>query len=108
LDNGSYSPDPKHAIALTDTRPVGPFLVGASAGVIYHFSRHFALVLDGRFLAGMPKFGALVEGGFHFQVAIGGAGPVAASEEGEEEGGEGGAPVNDAPPPPSDAPSEEE
>jgi len=106
--SGVYSPNPKSAIPLTDTRPVGPFLLGGSAGIIYHLSQHFALALDGRILAGMPKFGALIEGAFSLQVAIGGAAAKApGSEEGEEEGGEGGGPLNDAPPP-ADAPSEEE
>ena len=105
--DGNLSPRPSSAIALTDTRPVGPFLLGASAGIIYHISRHFALVLDGRFLAGLPKFGALLEGGLSVQVAIGGvAGPAPVGEEGEGEGGEGGGPVNDAPPPPADSPPE--
>ncbi len=100
--DGTYSPKPSAAIARTDTRPVGPFLVGAGAGLIYHLSRNFAFSLDGRALTGLPAFGILIEGSLSAQVAFGGSkGPAPASEEGEGEGGEGGGPGpgNDAPAP---------
>jgi hypothetical protein len=98
------------SVAKTDTRPIGPFLIGASGGMIYNISRHFALVLDVRVLSGLPHTGAVVEGGFSAQLAFGGvAGPASAGEEGEEgeegEGGEGGersGSVNEAPPPPAE------
>jgi hypothetical protein len=102
--NGNYSPKPTAAIALTDSRAVGPFLVGASAGFIYHLSRHFALAIEGRFITGFPSFGAVFEGGFSAQVALGGAKAVA--QTGDDGEGEGGG-VNDAPPP-ADSRSEEE
>ncbi len=92
--------DPAKTIYRTDTRQVGPVLAGASVGLIYHVSRHFALALDGRFVTGLPAFGAVLEGGLSAQVSIGGTkGPAPADEEGE--GGEGGGPGpgNDAPPP---------
>ena len=104
--NGNYQPRHDRAVAKTDTRPVGPFLVGASAGFIYHLSRHFAISLDGRFITGLPKFGAVLEGGLSAQLAFGGGkGPVQTEEEGE--GDAGGGPLNDAPPT-SDSSSEEE
>jgi len=105
----TYSPKPSAAIAKTDTRPVGPFLLGASVGLIYHLSRHFALSLEGRALTGLPAFGVLVEGGFSAQLAFGGTkGPAPTDEEGEGEGGGGPGPVNDAPPPPDSSSEEEE
>jgi hypothetical protein len=105
--DGNYTPRPSSAIAKTDTRPVGPFLLGASVGLIYHLSRHFALSLEGRALTGLPAFGFLVEGGLSAQLAFGGTkAPAPTDEEGEGEGG-GPGPVNDAPPP-ADSSSEEE
>ncbi len=104
--SGTYSPNHGSAIALTDTRPIGPVLVGASVGFIYHFSRHIALSLDGRALTGLPAFGVVVEGALSAQFAFGGAaGPSAPAGE-EDEGDEGGV-VNDAPPA-YDSSSEEE
>jgi hypothetical protein len=96
------------SVAKTDTRPIGPFLIGASGGMIYNISRHFALVLDVRALTGLPHSGVVLEGGFSAQLAFGGAGPASAGEDGEEgegEGGEGGersGSVNEAPPPPAE------
>ncbi len=96
--SGNSNPDPNRTIYKTDTRPVGPVLVGASVGFIYHISRHFALALDGRFVTGAPAFGAVLEGGLSVQLALGGTkGPAPTDEEGEGEGGPG--PGNDAPPP---------
>jgi hypothetical protein len=98
----------KSSVAKTDTQPIGPFLIGASGGMIYNISRHFALVLDVRVLSGLPHTGAVVEGGFSAQLAFGGAGPASAGEDGEEgegEGGDGGdrnSSVNEAPPPPAE------
>jgi len=103
---GPDVPDSAKTIYKTDTRPVGPVLVGASVGFIYHISRHFALALDGRFVMGAPAFGAVLEGGLSVQLALGGTkGPAPTDEEGEGEGGPG--PANDAPPP-ADSKSEEE
>ena len=101
----------KGSVVKTDTRGLGPFLLGASSGLLYNISRHFALALDARVLSGLPNWGAVVEGGFSVQVAFGGAaGPAAAGEEDEDEGGEpgegGGGPVNEAPPAPSEKSSD--
>jgi hypothetical protein len=105
-DTGAPKLDEKGSVVKTDTRPIGPFLLGASSGLIYHISRHFALALDVRVLSGLPNSGAVVEGGFSAQVAFGGvAGPAPGSEEGE---GEGGGPVDDAPPPAASPSSESE
>ena len=102
--------DENNTIAKTDTRPIGPFLLGGSGGFIYHISRHFALALDARVVFGMPMFGAVLEGGFSAQLAFGGTkGPTPTDEEGEGEGGEGGGgSANDTPPPPADSPPESE
>jgi len=106
-DTGAPIIDKKNTIAKTDTRPVGPVLVGSTVGIIAHISRHFALSLDGRLLTGLPDFGVVVEGGLSAQLAFGGTkGPAPTDEEGEGESGSGGA-INDAPPP-ADAPSEDE
>jgi hypothetical protein len=96
--------DDSSTIYKTDTRAIGPVVLGGTIGLIYHFSRHFALALDGRFLTGFPSVGAVLEGGFSVQVAVGGAKAVVST--GDEE--EGGGPVNDAPPPADSASQEEE
>jgi len=106
-DQGNPIVDKKNTIAKTDTRPVGPVLLGSTVGIIGHISRHFALSLDGRLLTGLPDFGVVLEGGLHAQLAFGGAkGPAAPTDE-EGEGEVGGGPINDAPPP-ADSPSEDE
>ena len=107
---GNDIPEETSTIYKTDTRPIGPVVLGASAGFIYHFSRYFAVALEGRALAGLPNFGLVGEGQLSLQVGLfGKAGPAPTDEEGEGEGGEGGGgPVNDAPPPPADAPPEHE
>jgi len=106
-DTGNIIIDKKNTIAKTDTRPVGPVLVGSTVGIIAHISRHFALSLDGRLMTGLPDFGVVVEGGLSAQLAFGGTkGPAPTDEEGEGESGSGG-PINDAPPP-ADSSSEEE
>jgi hypothetical protein len=93
-------------IAKTDTRPMGLFLVGASGGLVWHLSRHFAFALEGRFLTGLPNYGAVVEGNFSAQLAFGGVkGPAPEEEEGVVEG-EGGA-IKDEPPPVEESSSEE-
>ena len=98
--------DSKGTISKTDTRPVGPILVGSTVGIIMHISRHFALSLDGRLLTGLPAFGLVGEGGLSAQLAFGGTkGPAPVDEEGE---GEGGGPINDAPPPAGSSSEEEE
>jgi len=112
--SGPQVPDPKNTIYKTDTRPIGPVLLGVGPGLIYHFSRHFALALEARAWLGLPDFGAVFEGQLSMQIGLfGKAGPKPTDEEGEGEGeGEGGGPggpgpANDAPPP-ADAPSESE
>jgi len=85
---GNTQIDWSKTIALTDTRPMSLVLVGASAGFLWHLSRHFAIAFDGRFLTGVPNWGALIEGGLSFQLAFGGAkGPATKvdEEEGEDE-----------------------
>jgi len=84
---GARYHDPKLTIFRTDTRPVGVGLLGPGAGFIWHPSRHFGVALEGRFLAGVPNFGAVLEGSLSFQLAFGGVkGPAKAEgEEGEEE-----------------------
>ena len=106
-NGGSDVPNPNRTIYKTDTRAIGPVLLGGSAGFIYHISRHFALELDVRALVGLPGTGADVEGGLSAQVAFGGTkGPATTDEEGEGEVGGGGT-INDAPPS-ADSPSEDE
>jgi len=111
-DTGNPEPLESSTIYKTDTRPIGPVVLGASAGFIYHFSRYFAVALEGRALSGLPNFGAVFEGQLSLQLGLlGKAGPAHADEEGEGEGGgEGGGagPANDAPPPPADSPPEHE
>ena len=85
---------------------MGLFLVGASGGLVWHLSRHFAFALEGRFLTGLPNYGAVVEGNFSAQLAFGGVkGPAPEEEEGVVEG-EGGA-IKDEPPPVEESSSEE-
>ena len=86
----TYEPRQDRAIAKTDTRPVGPFLFGATGGFIYHFSRHFAVALDLRFLSGLPAFGAVIEGGLSLQLGLGGAKGAAKVNDDEDEAEFGG------------------
>ena len=105
--NGNLTIDQPNTIAKTDTRAVGPFLLGASAGFIYHLSRHLAIALDARAVTGLPNFGAVLEGGLSLQLAFGGAaGPAPVNEDGEGEGESGV--VKDAPPSADSSSSEEE
>lgn len=85
--DGPLIHDPKLTIFRTDTRPIGFVLLGGGAGFIWHLSRHFGVALEGRFLTGVPNFGAVLEGTLSFQLAFGGVkGPAQAEgEEGEEE-----------------------
>jgi hypothetical protein len=94
-----YVPDWSKTIAKTDTRPVGMVLGGASAGLIMHLSRHFALALDGRVLTGLPNWGAVVEAALSVQLAFGGVkGPAVAQDDEEVVGGEGGGAPPEEPP----------
>ena len=79
--------DPDYSIAATDARPMGPFLVGGSGGLIYHLGSHLALAADVRLLTGLPAYGAVIEGAFSAQIAAfgGTAKPTPAKEEGEDE-----------------------
>jgi hypothetical protein len=85
--DGPLIHDPKLTIFRTDTRPIGIVVLGAGAGFIWHPSRHLGVALEGRFLTGMPNFGAVFEGSLSFQLAFGGlkGPPKAESEEDEEE-----------------------
>ena len=69
--------DRTRTIPRTDTRPMGVFLFGGSAGLIWHLSRHFAVAFDVRLLSGLPDWGVVVDGQISAQVAFGGAGPGA-------------------------------
>jgi hypothetical protein len=101
-DNEPIGPKLEESIFYTDTRPVGPVLLGASAGFIWHIHRHLAIALDARFLTGLPAWGAVLEGGLSAQLAFGGVkGPAPTEEEGE------GEPIKDEPPP-METSSEEE
>jgi hypothetical protein len=64
---------PYRTIAKTDTRPVGAFLFGASVGVSWNLSRHFALAWNARVLSGLPSWGAIVESTLSAQLAFGGS-----------------------------------
>jgi len=82
--NDAYSPDYGRTIAKTDTRPVGTFLVGASVGLLWNLSRHFAISLDGRVLSGYPNWGVVAEGALSMQLALGGVrGPQTSEDENE-------------------------
>jgi hypothetical protein len=108
---GATKLDDASTIYKTDTRPIGPVVFGAGGGLIYHFSRHFALALEARGLLGLPDFGAVFEGQLSMQIGLfGKAGPKPADEEGEGEGGgpDGPGPANDAPSPADPSPQEEE
>jgi hypothetical protein len=108
--------DSSKIIYLTDTRPVGMFLVGGTIGLMLNVSRYFALGLDCRALTGLPNAGVVVEGQLTAQLAFGGAkGPApTGDEEDEGEGGSGSAPGpagggggggGDAPPPADEPPT---
>jgi hypothetical protein len=105
--DGNIKPfDRTGIVFLTDTRPIGPFLVGASAGLVWNLSRHFAFALEARFVTGLPNWGAVVEGALSAQLAFGGVkGPAVSEEDGEGEG-EGNAPKDE--PPPAESTTEEE
>jgi hypothetical protein len=59
-------------IAKTDTRSVGMVLFGASVGLSWNLSRHFALAWNGRALSGVPSWGAVFESTLSAQLAFGG------------------------------------
>jgi hypothetical protein len=48
-------------LSRNDTVRGGPFLVGPGGGFAYHFSPHFAVVVDVRALAGLPDFATVVD-----------------------------------------------
>jgi hypothetical protein len=48
-------------LARSDTVRGGPLVVGAGAGVIYHFSRHFSVPFETRLLYGFPSSAVVVE-----------------------------------------------
>ncbi len=61
---------------LTDSIRSGPFLYGAGAGFIYHFTHWFAANLELRFLGAGPHFGLLGEGYASAQFSLGGKRPA--------------------------------
>lgn len=84
-EDGKVVLDYDTTIAKTDTRPVGMFLVGASIGLSWSLSRHFAIALNGRALGGIPNWGVVVESGLSAQVSFGvGRGPDALPEDEED------------------------
>jgi hypothetical protein len=115
-DTGATSrvPDENWSIILTDTRPIGTVLLGPSGGFVYHVSRFFGVMLEGRALLGFPAFGFAVEGNLSAFLAFGGKGGRAHEEEEEEEGEMGAihdSPTSDEPPTSEDSlssPGEEE
>jgi hypothetical protein len=104
--NGDTQIDWSKTIAKTDTRPIDIVLLGASVGLTWHLSRHFAVQFDGRFLTGVPHFGAVVEGTLSAQLAFGGVKGTAQPT--QEEEGEGEEEVISDEPPTSDLGLEEE
>jgi hypothetical protein len=75
----------KKIIYLTDTRPIGMMLLGATGGLIWHLHRHFAVALDARVITGLPAWGLVVEGQLSAQLAFGGVkGPPVASEDDDD------------------------
>jgi hypothetical protein len=84
-DTGAVKINDSKTIAKTDTRPIGPFLAGASAGFIYHVHRHFALSLEGRAITGLNNFGVVLEGGLNVQLAFGGGAPPPKTGDDEDE-----------------------
>ena len=48
-------------LSRNDTVRGGPFLFGPGGGFAYHFSPHFAAVVDLRALAGLPEFATVVD-----------------------------------------------
>jgi hypothetical protein len=95
-------------IAKTDTRPMGMFLLGGSLGILWNISRYFAISVDGRFLTGLPAWGAVIEGALSAQLAFGGSKGSAVSSDEEDEEEEDGLPEILDEPPTSDFDDEEE
>jgi hypothetical protein len=103
-------------IYLTDTRPIGMFLLGASGGFLWNLHRHFAIAGEVRFLTGLPAWGAVVEGQLSLQLALGGVkGPPVPVDEDDDVVGpptgdekESDAPTPADEPPTTDLGSEEE
>ncbi len=74
------------SIEKTDTRPVGVVLFGASVGITWNLSRHFAIAWNGRALSGLPSWGAVFESTLSGQLAFGGkSGQESMPDEDEDE-----------------------
>jgi hypothetical protein len=56
------APQADNGFPRSDTVVGGPVVLGPGAGIVYHFSENWAFVLEGRALAGVPKFAVLGEG----------------------------------------------
>jgi hypothetical protein len=62
--------DPNTDLPQNDSIRGGPFLAGAGGGLIIHFSRHFAYLLELRGLAGFSSFAAIADAGMGIQVSF--------------------------------------
>jgi hypothetical protein len=62
--------EPTGQIKRNDSVLGGPGVGGAGAGIIFHLSRHFALTVDVRGLAGFPTFAIVGDGNAGVQVAF--------------------------------------
>jgi hypothetical protein len=49
------------SINRNDTIRGGPIVLGPGAGVVYHFTSHFAFLAEARLLVGVPDFATIVE-----------------------------------------------
>jgi hypothetical protein len=58
------------AYLRNDSVKGGPLVGGGGVGLIYHFNRHVALVVDGKLLFGAPTTAAVVDAGGGLQVAF--------------------------------------
>jgi hypothetical protein len=63
-------PDEDPPLLRDDTVRGGPFVVGPSAGALFHLNRHVALAGELRLLAGLPDFAALGEVSLGMQVGF--------------------------------------
>jgi hypothetical protein len=63
-------PHPDKGVTRNDTVRGGPILLGPGAGYLYNFTSHFALMVEGRLLAGFPDLAAVAELSTGAQVAF--------------------------------------
>jgi hypothetical protein len=53
--------DANVTLSRNDTVRGGPIVLGPSAGLLYHFNPHFALLAEARLFAGLPDFAAAAD-----------------------------------------------